>query len=170
VPAVTADAEGVRLREEPYPSQIELRLDGAVEVPFALPAAGQVNGSGPRYVLWCGPDWYLVVDSPNTNLEAELQAGLHGGFATVVDVSAARTVLNLSGPNARAVLEHGCMLDLHPRAFGPGRCAQTNLAKAQVLIHQLGTEEYRVFVRSSFADYLARWLLDAMVEYTGDPT
>jgi len=166
---VTADAEGVRLREEPYPSQIELRLDGDAEVPFALPAAGRVTGSGPRFVLWLGPDWYLVVDSPGTDLEAGLEAELRGGSATAVDVSAARTVLNLAGPHARAVLEHGCALDLHPRAFGPGRCAQTNLAKAQVLIHQLGPEEYRVFVRSSFADYLASWLLDAMVEYLGAP-
>jgi sarcosine oxidase subunit gamma len=26
---------------------------------------------------------------------------------------------------------------------------------------------YRVYVRASYADYLARWLLDAAVEYVG---
>jgi sarcosine oxidase gamma subunit len=34
-----------------------------------------------------------------------------------------------------------------------------------VLLHQVGAERYHVFVRSSFADYLAEWLLDAMTEY-----
>jgi sarcosine oxidase subunit gamma len=79
-------------------------------------------------------------------------------------------VLELSGPFARDVLAHGCAIDLHPRVFGPGSCVQTNLAKAQVMLHQTATgpgraATYRVFVRASYADYLARWLLDAAVEY-----
>ncbi len=32
-----------------------------------------------------------------------------------------------------------------------------------------GPPTYRVFVRCSFARYLAEWLLDAMLEYAGDP-
>jgi len=36
-----------------------------------------------------------------------------------------------------------------------------------VLLWQTGAAGYRLLPRSSFADYLARWLLDAMSEYTG---
>ena len=52
----------------------------------------------------------------------------------VVDVSANRTALSIAGPGARELLEHGCAIDLHPRVFGPGRAAQTNLARANVIV------------------------------------
>jgi sarcosine oxidase subunit gamma len=60
------------------------------------------------------------------------------------------------------VLAAGCALDLHPRAFGPGRCAQTLLARAAVILEQTsGEPAYRIYVRPSFAGYLADWLRDA---------
>ncbi|MDP9481913.1 MAG: sarcosine oxidase subunit gamma, partial [Chloroflexota bacterium] len=106
-----------------------------------------------------------VVDRPGTEatLEAELRAAIQGGRGSVVDVSANRTTIRLAGPGARDVLERGCSIDLHPRTFGPGRCAQTLLARAGVIIHQVSLEpEYRLLVRPSFAAYVATWLLDAI--------
>ena len=58
-------------------------------------------------------------------------------------------------------------MDLHPRAFAPGWAVSTTLARVPVLLWQTGEETYRLLPRSSFADYVARWLLDAMVEFTG---
>jgi sarcosine oxidase subunit gamma len=161
-----ADPAGpVRLREIPFPAQVELRLDdeGASEAPGrflgGLPAPGHATGDAEPYVLWLGPDWYLIVDA--TGAERRLLVGL----PDAVEVSAARAVLELSGPDARNVLAHGCPLDLHPRAFGPGRCAQTRLAKAQVIVHQTGPEAYRLLPRRSQAAYLAEWLLSSLTEY-----
>jgi sarcosine oxidase, subunit gamma len=160
------------LRELPYLTSYEVRGDptgpemtdlaatlfGGPLLAAAWPSVGRAVGPGPRYALWLGPAWYLVVDEPGAALPID-----------AVDLSAARTVLELTGPHARDVLAHGCAIDLHPRAFGPGSCAQTNLAKAQVILHRTATA-YRVFVRASYADYLARWLMDAAVEYVrGEP-
>jgi sarcosine oxidase subunit gamma len=162
----------VRLRELPFRSQVEFRADEAPAAVGAflgceLPGPGAVSGDGRRSVLWCGPGWYLVVDAPGSapGLEAGLREALGETFGAVVDLSAQRTVLELSGSRAREVLAHGCSLDLHSRTFGPGRCAQTNLSQAQVILHQTAPEAYHVLVRASYADYLARWLLDAMTEY-----
>ena len=83
---------------------------------------------------------------------------------SIVDVSANRTTLELRGPRARELLEFGCPIDLHPRVFGPGRCAQTLLARANVLIWHVADEPedtWRLFVRPSFAAYVAAWLADA---------
>ena len=88
------------------------------------------------------------------------------GAAAVVDVSANRTTISIAGPRARDLLAFGCSIDLDPRAFGPGRCAQTMLARAQVIIVPVGPEAepaFRVLVRPSFAAYLAAWLADAAV-------
>ncbi|WP_223189280.1 hypothetical protein [Streptomyces sp. TRM68416] len=60
-------------------------------------------------------------------------------------------------------------LCLHPRAFGPGRAVSTTVGPVPVLLWQVGhtgdVPTYRLFPRSSFADYLARRLIDAMTEY-----
>ena len=65
------------------------------------------------------------------------------------------------------VLAKGCTLDLHPSVFGQGICAQSNLAKANVLI-SMGHEPHAfdLIVRRSFSDYLLRWLKVATAEYT----
>jgi sarcosine oxidase subunit gamma len=167
----------VSLAELPFLAQVDLRADpadgallarlGAVvgvdlpTVPNTAVAASRDDG----HVLWLGPDEWLVVDRPGTeaSLEERLQAALEGGGGAVVDVSANRTTIKLAGPSAREVLEHGCSIDLHPLAFAPGRCAQTLLARAGVILLAVSSEpEYRILVRPSFATYLATWLLDAI--------
>jgi sarcosine oxidase, subunit gamma len=82
-------------------------------------------------------------------------------------VSAQRTTIRLSGPDARDVLAKGCSLDLHPTVFRKGTAAQTMLGQAGVVLIALddaGTD-YRILVRSSFARYLADWLIDAAEEF-----
>ena len=180
--ADVAGARGVRLREIPFPAQVNLRLDalhetaarriGAVlgaELPTLPNTVAQTAGG---HVLWLGPDEWLIV-SPGGEaapIESALRSALecaqtdHAG-SSVVNVSAARSVLELSGPSARGVLEKGCALDLHPATFRPGRCAQTLVSRVEVILHQTTDTTCRLFVRSSFARYLALWLLDAMGEY-----
>ncbi|MER5647671.1 sarcosine oxidase subunit gamma family protein [Streptosporangium sp. NPDC002524] len=143
------------------PSSAVSASTGADVSPSVTPASG-------RQVLWLGPDEWLVVGPPgDTGLEDRLRAAAGTGHAAVTDVSAQRTVLLVTGPKARDLLSHGCALDLHPRAFGPGRCAQTMLARAQVLLAAREDGGFHIFVRSSFAEYLAAWLLDAAGEYLG---
>ncbi len=96
---------------------------------------------------------------------AEAVAGAH---AAVVDVSANRTVLELQGAAARAVLEKGCPVDLHPRSFTAGHAVSTTLARIPVLLWQVGPQAYRLLPRVSFADYVARWLVDASREFASD--
>jgi hypothetical protein len=59
-------------------------------------------------------------------------------------------------------------LDFHPRAFGSGRCAQTLIHKAGVLVEQRGDDRYLLLVRPSFAAYVAEWLLDGMLGLKAD--
>jgi sarcosine oxidase subunit gamma len=120
-------------------------------------------------VLWQGPDEWLVASLISADaLVPALQERVAGAHAAVVDVSANRTVLELSGPAARAVLQKGCPLDLHPRAFSPGRAVTTTLARIPLILWQVGPDSYRLLPRSSFADYVAQWLLDAAQEFTSD--
>ena len=97
---------------------------------------------------------------------ARLSEAVRGRHGAVTEVSDGRTVICLSGARAREVLAKGCGLDFHPRVFGPGRCAQSALARAPVIVHQ--TDEgpsYELYVDASFAAYLWAWLEDAAGEY-----
>ena len=163
------------LRELPFLTQVDVRLDPddepartAVEsMVGALPLApNTVNGGPDAAVLWLGPDEWLIVEPTEgaQTLETQLVSATDGLDVAVVDVSANRTTLELSGPDARSILEAGCPLDLDPRAFNPGRCAQTLLARANVILWQTTDEPdpvYRLLVRPSFAAYVAAWIADA---------
>ena len=73
--------------------------------------------------------------------------------------SANRVVLEVAGPAARDVLATCCPLDLHPRAFGPDRCAGTLLGTAQVLSSRRRTSPLPAPVRPSFLAYAVDWLV-----------
>ena len=173
--------ERIRLAELPFLTQLTLRLtpgSAAAEAAgralgAALPSApNTAHAGGGVDVLWMAPDEWLVIGSAGAaaGLRGALETALAGEHATVVDVSAQRTVIEVAGDCARDVLLKGCALDLHPRAFAVGRCAQTALARAGVILLQRSDEPaYWVFVRASFAEYTAEWLLDAAAEYRGAP-
>jgi sarcosine oxidase subunit gamma len=102
------------------------------------------EGDGFR-VLWLGPDEFLIVG------RAALGALRH------VDVTHNREIFRVA---RRDVLAKGCGLDLDPRVFPSGRCAQSLLARTQVILEAQG-EEVLVYVRPSYAAYLRAWLSDA---------
>jgi sarcosine oxidase subunit gamma len=157
-----ASSEAVALREVPFLAQVNVRADAAAARALGLPLEPNTTRTdGERTTLWLGPDEWLVVgpDGDAPAIERALLDG--GGWVTTVDVSANRTAIELTGPSVRDLLAAGCSLDLHPRAFAPGRCAQTMLARAQVLLEARDPDTFRVHVRGSFAVYLATWLADA---------
>lgn len=169
----------VALKEGPFQTMAGIRVnpnseEGAriASVAGGLPArCGEVSGKEGVSVLWLGPSEFLVVapeeahDSLGGDLIGSLTAALGDAPGQVVDLSANRTTFELSGPRARAVLEKGCALDLHPRSFTPGTAVSTEVGNIPVALLKSGEESFRLFPRASFADYLGRWLLDAMREF-----
>ena len=176
--SAVAGYAGVTLRESPMRGLLVLRGDGAraefrgaVAAVLGLePVVEPLTAVRRRDVsmLWLGPDEWLVV-TPGRRLdriERTLRDALEGQHAALTDVSHSRAVVVLSGPHAREVLAKGCTLDLHPRVFGPGRCAQSRLAKCQALIHQTtDAPEFEIHVQRSFAQYAWTWLEDAGQEF-----
>jgi len=174
--AVSAASGGeLSIRERPFVSQLNLRAgsDAAVIQRFAavlgfpLPTVpNSVASLEDRRALWLGPDEWLIVgpDGQQAAIEQELRNGLNGAFGSVTDVSANRTLLEIRGAKARVRLAHGIAIDLDPRSFGPVRCAQTLLAKAQVIIECRDESGLILYVRASFATYAADWLLDGLAE------
>ncbi|GAB2663957.1 sarcosine oxidase subunit gamma [Saccharopolyspora gloriosae] len=160
---------GVLLAEEPFLTQVNLRaapdaldrLGGAVGIPLPR-GVNEVRGTPERAALGLGPDEWLII-APDGAAGGVIDGLVAAGAGSAVDVSANRTTVRLAGPRARDVLEQVCSLDLHPRAFAAGGCAQTLVGRTQAVLWQLTPEPgYRLLVRGSFAGYLADLLIDAL--------
>jgi sarcosine oxidase subunit gamma len=175
-----AQPRGIRLCERRL-GKIELRGDpddrafmAAVGRTLDVLLPGEPNTTAARgdlTALWLEPHAWLLTCPPDEVAAhiGSLREAVSDVHAAITDVSDGRVALRLGGPNARDVLAKGCPLDLHPRAFAAGRCAQSLLAKASVLIHLLDDDvpgpTFDVYVARSFAHYLFAWLEDAGREY-----
>jgi sarcosine oxidase subunit gamma len=150
----------INLRGNPENDEWVTAAESALGQP--LPLDANTMTSGAHRIFWLGPDeWLILTESGASSLCACLDESLSGMHFAVNDLSGGQIALRVSGPGARDALAKGCTLDLHPRVFAAGMCAQSGLAKANVL---LGLDndagEFDIVVRRSFADYLVRWLID----------
>ncbi len=175
--AASAEPQRFSIREIPFATQVNLRGNAGdtgflFEVGRVLKcelprAANTWMGGESCTVLWLGPDEWLVVapDGHAEKITSDLREALKSRHHSVTDLSANRTLIELTGSDARMVLAKGCPLDLHAGAFKPPQCAQSVLAKSQVILQCVEPEPvFRLFVRLSFAAYVAEWLLDAAAE------
>jgi sarcosine oxidase subunit gamma len=130
-------------------SQVSVRGEPPPGFPVVPNSTAVVDG---KTVLWLGPDEWLVLGGSETD---------YPDAAATVDVSANRVAFELVG-DAADVLAAGCSVDLHPVAFPADSCAQTLVARAQVILFRPGERSFGILVRPSFAPYLRAWLEDAI--------
>ena len=171
---------GIKMTEIPFLEKIVVRgssddtafltaveeVVGAV-LPIEPNTVNNSSGIEDLRVIWLGPDEWLVVAREGVIVKDRLENSIKNLHHTAItDVSESRTVIQVSGCQAYDVVSKGCAIDLHPRAFGPGRCAQTMFAKAHVILHQTNVAPvFDIYVHRSFAEYLWFWLEDASAEY-----
>ena len=172
-----ADA-GIVARERAFLGHINLRGDpqdtrfaAAVReflgiAPPVVP--NTVTEAGGNTLYWLGPDEWLIVTprERRATIVSELRDALTGLRVAITDVSGGQTVVAVHGDRVRQLLAKGCPLDLQPRAFDSGQCAQSHFAKAPILLRCVdGRSHFEIIIRRSFADYFWLWLEDAAAEF-----
>ncbi len=127
----------------------------------------RASSSGERAALWLGPDEHLLLAPADDAqiVSAGLGAALAGIAHSLVDVSQRQLALQVSGPNAGAILNTGCPLDLDPAAFPTGMCTRTLFGKSDIIIWRTGADEFRLEVWRSFADYVRELLQEAARDF-----
>lgn len=177
--AVVAAGEntGVQVEIRPQLDYINLRgdpADGAFlsavrdALNQGLPIDANTMTCGAVTVYWLGPgEWLLTTaDGRGMDLAESLETALDDIHASVNSLSGGYIAMRIRGNECAALLAKGCTLDLHPRAFSAGDCAQTGLGKANVLLAKVDDQPtVDLFVRRSFAEYVALWLQHAGAEY-----
>ena len=131
----------------------------------ATPSPGRcVYGEGVR-VLWTGPNQYLMLSSRHRGdeLERSLAMALSPIGAVAVDLSCARTVFRLRGPQALDVLAKGCPVDLE--AMDDDASAATMLSHFNIWLHRRD-DAFDVYVMRTFAVSCLHWLERAGHEFS----
>lgn len=179
------DYKNLRLQERKALSAIQvltfngMHQDAAEAISKALgiecsTKPGVSSSDGQTQVSWNGPNSWMIVanDDQSGRADGELFKSLQdavGDLGAVVDQSHGRSGLRLSGPRARQVMAKNTAIDLHPRAFGPGRCAMTSVAHMNATIVQVDdVPTYDLFVIRSLARSFAHAIEHACHEFEGE--
>ncbi|MGA8260121.1 MAG: sarcosine oxidase subunit gamma family protein [Arenicellales bacterium] len=172
---------GITLEDRPFVGKVIVRgnledsaFADAVKgvIGCDLPAVPNTTGSSPAHtVFWLGPNEWQIHCAEDTQygLIDRLREALGDRHAALVDVSDYYALMRLSGEKTLEVLAKGTPLDLHPRAFPAGRCAQTRFGHATVLLHKLEDSIVDLQVRWSFAAYVWSYIVDGTREYRASP-
>lgn len=135
---------------------------------MALPATCETTRRDGQVLLGLGPDEWLLLCSKASEAAESLGQSLASQFVAVTELSDNFITLFVRGPHALDLLAKGVPIDLDPEVFPPGRCAQTLMSKAEVILYR-GVEDwsdsYMLLCRPSFAQYIFAWLEDAAQEY-----
>jgi sarcosine oxidase subunit gamma len=127
----------------------------------------QSDGKAGRIALCLGPDEYLILVEQGREIQLEkiLNSSDIIKQISVTNVSDALCALSLSGKKVRDLLAKGCAIDLHPDSFGKNQSAQCDLALSNVILICLEEDAFICICRTSFAEYVLDWCLDAGFEF-----
>jgi len=120
-----------------------------------------------RAALWLGPDeWLLLAPaSAGAEIAAAIARSLGERLHALVDIGHRDAAIGVAGPDAPAVLNSACPLDLDLSVFPAGRCTRTVFAKAGMVLWRPEAAAFRLEVARSFAPYVWRMLEEAGREY-----
>ena len=129
--------------------------------------ASYAVGTVPRAIGLAPGEWMIVGGTITDN--ALVTVAADAAVAHVADIGEGRVVYAVVGRRARDLIAKGCTIDLHPRAFGAGRCAQSALAQVFVIIDQPSDDAvFHIYAEASYAQHLELWFADAILEFRSD--
>lgn len=148
----------ITLRGELAASQMAQALDKAMGLSVPQPRRITATPEGARQVAWMSPDELLLIlpYAQVTETLADLESLLAGTHHLAVDVSDARALIAVTGPDAqvREVLAKLAPVDLHPATFPQGEIRRTRLAQVASAFWLRDTGQAHVICFRSVAQYV----------------
>jgi sarcosine oxidase subunit gamma len=141
------------------------RLSAAFRL--AWPTAPNTTASdGVVTVRWLAPgEWAVTGKAPQEVMRAAA-GGLGDTLHHLVDMTDGLVTFRVDGAVSRDLIAKGCGLDLHPRTFTPGACAQTLLAQCSAWIFRPGEgDAFEITIDATLRDHLQAWFADAVLEF-----
>ena len=176
---VPSEGSQVLVGERPLAALTNLRLAPKAAKPLkaalglVLPTKANTVSESDQGLrcLWLAPDEWLLIEAngDGTALAASVTAALDGVHHSAKDLSDNYATIRLSGIKARAVLAKLTPFDTHASLFTLGQCAQTILAKSNLILDVISDDAaglcLDMYMRRSFAAYVWERLIDAGLEF-----
>lgn len=156
-------------------AHVAARQDRIAEV---LDWLGAVGGAAPEdaprsvvgdrmVIVGCAPgQWFALSDGVGRSSAVARLSDALAGIGSVIDHSAGKIVVRVTGPRARDVLAKGCPIDLDARAFGPGSAASTEIAHIGCVIWQVDDQPtFDLAFNRSVAKSFWSWLAASAAAY-----
>lgn len=120
----------------------------------AVPGPRRIEIAGDRAAAWMSPDELLVLVPYEAAQDtvAALEQALAGSHHLVADVSDARAVFTIAGPQADQVLMKLCPADV--ASLEPGEIRRTRAAQVAAAFWKSGPEEFTLVSFRSVAGYV----------------
>lgn len=138
---------------------ITVRCDFANLTGISVPETRKIADD----IAWMSPDELLVI-VPKNEIPAtivKLEKTLASHHHLIADVSDARALFRLSGPNAREVLAKGAPVDMSPEAFRPGDIRRTRIGQVAAAFWMIDETTLHIVCFTSVSGYLEEWLQNA---------
>ena len=133
---------------------------------LTLPSGTQAASRDGLAFIGTAPGQWLVAVQGEGRAQFDALRTPLAEMATIVEQTDGKAVVEISGPHVRDTLAKGCMIDLHPRVFGPGDAATTPIALIDCQIWQIDAgPTYLLAVPSSYAGSFWSWLTSSAAEF-----
>ncbi len=121
-------------------------------------------------ILRVGPTRLWFVCGASSARVRAFTETLGAGDAVTTEIGHSRTVLRITGSEARTVLNRGLPIDLDDRAFPENVFAQSVIHHIPVLVHRLPSSDgpaFDVYVSREYAVSFWEWLVEAAAPLGG---
>lgn len=128
-----------------------------------VPAPRCIWMDGDRGAAWMSPDELMILCTHDdaTGVVAEFSKALESVHHLVADVSDARAVFRVHGPEVRDVLAKLTPADLHPDAIGEGEIRRTRFAQVAAAFWFTAPDTVEIVCFRSVAQYVFDLLSNA---------
>lgn len=173
---VVSGTPSVEIHERLAPSLVQIsgwpdsfnstcnKLKGAldIEIPGDLTRAVTDND---RSVFRVGPERLWLTGPSDDQALQSFDESILGEEGCMTDISHSRTVIRISGPATRTLLNRGLPVDLDNEVFPSGSFAQSAIHHIPVLVHRTDSGDqccvFDVYISREYAVTFWEWLIEA---------
>lgn len=121
--------------------------------------------SGARTAFFVGPDKIWVTAPFADGLSAKLGKLWPSAKAVVTELGHSRTVLRISGTNARDLIARFLAIDTDPALFPAGRVNSAGLHGLGVTLHHVSDDSYDLYLPRTFALSLVEGIVEVAEQW-----
>ena len=123
------------------------------------------NVSDETRIIWTGPNRWLIVEPETRDLTSLIKNQIKETSVAIIDLSHARSSIEIDGLMTRDLLLKGAAIDFHPEVFLINHCVQTTFFNSSALISCLDENRFNILIARGLALDLWKKVHEAAEEF-----